>query len=129
MLQFLKKLFFKDRKDHRHLIHNGIIVVITPTKHGNTIQWKVNVVDISHGGAAFVYEGSPRDLAKQGLIKFSDNMPEAADFRTVSDIESSPGSSYRRRGVKFEWKGVLGEKQFIKFVKEHGIHDRAIYTK
>jgi hypothetical protein len=126
---FLKKLFFKNRKDHRHLIEKGSFVVITPTKQGNTTQWKVNVIDISYGGAAFIYEGSPHDLAKNGLIKFSDNMPEAADFKTVSDIESSTGSSYRRRGVKFEWKGVLGETQLIKFIKEHGIHDRETYRK
>jgi hypothetical protein len=127
MLQFFDKLFHKKRKDHRHLIDKGSLVVITPSKNGNNIEWKVNVIDISHGGAAFIYEGSPHDLAKQGLVKFSNDLPEAAEFITVSDAECSPGSTYRRRGVKFEWKGVVGEKQFINFIKSHGIHDREIY--
>jgi len=77
MLQFLEKLFFKGRKYPRHLVHNGSFVVVIPTKDGNTIKWKVKVLDISLGGAAFIYEGSPNDLAKSGLIRLSNDMPEA----------------------------------------------------
>jgi hypothetical protein len=121
MLQFLKKLFFKDRKDHRHLVHNGSVVVVVPAKDGTEIKWKVQVIDISLGGAAFIYEGSPDDLAKSGLISIANDMPEALDFKTVSDVECSEGSTYRRRGVKFEWKGFLGKKQLIEFIKEYGL--------
>jgi hypothetical protein len=121
MLQFFKKLFFKERKDHRYLIHNGSFVVVVPTKDGSNIKWKVQVIDISLGGAAFIYEGSPDDLAKSGHIRLSNGLPEAAQFETVSDVECSEGSTYRRRGVKFEWKGVLGKKQLVEFIKEHGI--------
>jgi hypothetical protein len=121
MLQFFKKLFFKERKDHRYLIHNGSFVVVVPAKDGSKIKWKVQVMDISLGGAAFIYEGSPDDLAKSGLIRLSNGLPEAAKFETVSDVECSEGSTYRRRGVKFEWKGVLGKKQLVEFIKEHGI--------
>jgi len=139
MLQFLKKLFFKRRKDHRHLVHNGSFVVVVPTKDGTEIKWKVNVIDISLGGAAFIYEGSPDDLAKYGLIRFSNDVPEAVRFKTVSDVECSEGSTYRRCGVKFEWKGgyrrhgdkfewmgILGEKQLDEFIKEHGFSAEGI---
>jgi hypothetical protein len=126
MLQFLKKLFFKNRKDSRHLVPNGSFVVVVPTKDGTTIKWKVKVIDISLGGAAFIYEGSPDDLAKSGLIKLSNDIPEAVGFKTVSDVECSGGSTYRRRGVKFEWMGVLGEKQLVGFIKEYGIPDGGI---
>ena len=134
MLQFLKKLFNK-RKDHRYPVHNGSVVVVVPTKDGTKIKWKVQVIDISLGGAAFIYEGSPDDLAKSGFIRLSNDVPEAVEFKTVSDVECSEGSTYRRRGVKFEWKGVyrrrgdkfewmgiLGKKQLIEFIKEHGLH-------
>jgi len=122
MLQFLKKLFFKHRKDHRYLVHNGNVVIVVPSKDGTKIKWKVQVIDISLGGAAFIYEGSPDDLAKSGLIKVSNDVPEAVEFKTVSDVKCSEGSNYRRRGVKFEWRGILGQKQLCEFIKEHGIH-------
>ena len=134
MLQFLKKLFFKNRKYHRHLVHNRSLVVIVPTNDGTEIKWKVNVIDISLGGAAFIYEGSPDDLAKSGLIRFSNDVPETVGFETVSDVECSEGSTHRRRGVKFKWKcgyrrcgvkfewmGDLGKKQLAEFIKEHGL--------
>ena len=135
MLRFLKKLFFKDRKNHRYQVHNGSMVLVVPTKDGTKIKWKVQVIDISLGGAAFIYEGSPDDLAKSGLITLSNDVSETMVFNTVSDVECSEGSTYRRRGVKFErkgiyhrcgdkfeWKGVLGEKHLIEFIKEYGIH-------
>jgi hypothetical protein len=120
MRKFLVNLFFKDRKNHRYLVHDGSVVVVVPTKDGTEIKWSVQVIDISLGGAAFVYEGSPADLAKSGFIRLSDS--EAVKFKTISDVESSVGSTYRRRGVKFEWKGILGNKQIIKFINEYGLH-------
>ena len=121
MLQFLKKLFFKKRRYPRYLVNNGSFVVVLPVKDGDTIKWKVKVLDISLGGAAFVYEGSPDDLAKSGLVSISADLPEAADYKTIWDFESSAGSTYRRRGVKFEWKGFLGKKQLVEFIKEYGL--------
>lgn len=120
MLQFLVNIFFKGRKDHRYLVHHRSVVVVVPVKDQTKMTWSVQVIDVSLGGAAFIYEGSPADLAKSGLIRLSDG--EAVKFKTVSDIESSEGSAYRRRGVKFQWKGVLGKEHIIKFINEHGIH-------
>ena len=48
-------------------------------------------------------------------------MPEAVEFKTVSDVECTEGLTYRRRGVKFEWKGFLGKKQLVEFIKEYGL--------
>jgi hypothetical protein len=121
LLQFLEKLFFKRRKDHRYLIHNGSLVIVFPAEDGTKIKWTVKVIDMSLGGTAFIYEGSPDDLAKSGLIRLSNGLPEAAKYETVSDVECSEGSTYRRRGVKFEWKGVLGKKQIMEFIKVNGL--------
>lgn len=120
MFQFLVNVFFKDRKNHRYLVHNGSVVVVVPTTDGTKIEWSVQVIDISLGGAAFIYEGSPVDLAKSGLIKLSEG--EAVKFKTVSDIVSPEGPMFRRRGVQFKWKGVLGNGQIIRFINEYGIH-------
>lgn len=121
MLQAFKKLFFKHRRRYpRHLV-NGSFVLVVPSKDGNETKWKVDVIDISLGGAAFIYEGSPEDLAKSGLIKLSKDMPEAVEFKTVTDVSCAEGSNFRRRGVKFEWKGFLGRKQLNDFIKEYGL--------
>ena len=134
MLKFLLNLFFKDRRNHRYLVQNTSVVVVVPAQDGTKTKWSVQVIDISLGGAAFIYEGSPDDLAKSGLIRFSNDVPETVRFDTVSDVECSEGSTYRRCGVKFEWKGgyrrhgdkfewmgILGEKQLDEFIKEHGL--------
>lgn len=121
MLKFLKRFFFKDRRYPRHLVHNGSFVIVHPIKDGTSLKWEVKVIDISLGGAAFIYEGSPDDLAKSGVIRFANGMPDAVDFNTVSDIECSEGSNFRRRGVKFEWKGFVGKKQLVKFIEEYGL--------
>jgi len=121
MLQFLKKLLFKDRRYPRHLVNNGSFVVVLPVKDGTSVKWEVKVIDISLGGAAFIYEGSPEDLAKSGLIRFANDMPDSVDFNTISDVECSEGSNFRRRGVKFEWKGFVGKKQLVKFIDEYGL--------
>ena len=84
------------------------------------LKRKANIIDISLGGSAFIYEGSPDDLGKSGLIRLSNDMPEAVEFKTVSDAECSEGSTYRKRGVKFEWKGFLGKKQLVEFIEEYG---------
>lgn len=121
MLQFFKKLFFKGRRYPRHLVNNGTFVMVFPAKDGTSVKWEVKVVDISLGGAAFIYEGSPEDLARTGLIRFAKDLPDAVDFNTISDVECSEGSNFRRRGVKFEWKGFVGKKQLVKFIDEYGL--------
>ena len=96
MLQFLKKLFFRDRRNYpRHLV-NGSFDLVVPTNDGTTITRKVDVIDISFGGLAFIYEGSPYDLANSGRISLSKGMVATLGFKTVSDIERSEGSTYRQ---------------------------------
>jgi hypothetical protein len=119
MLRFLVNLFFKDRKNHRYLVHNGGVVVI-PATDGIKMHWPVRIIDISLGGAAFIYEGSPSDLAESGLIKLSEG--EAVKFKTISDAEFPEGAAHRRRGVQFKAKGVSDNEQIIRFINEHGLH-------
>lgn len=121
MLQLLKKLFFSDRRRYpRHLLNCSFDLMV-PANDGTTITRKVDAVDISFGGAAFIYKGSPYDLANSGRISLSKGMVATLGFKTVSDVEHSAGSTYRRRGVKFEWESLLGKKQLVEFIEEYGI--------
>jgi hypothetical protein len=126
-LEMFKKLFFRARKHKRYQIHNGSFVIIVPNKDGGKSKWKVQVIDISVGGAAFIYPGSPSDLAESGIVKLSNQTlnNESVKFETISDIKA-PGWTdeipYRRRGVKFEWGGVLSKNQVDDFIKEYGLY-------
>jgi len=89
---------------------------------GTDKEWKVQAIDISHGGLAFIYQGSKEDLDTSGALKIlAKNADlENVNFETVSD-EPAPGSvdtslPSRRRGVKFEWRGVVGKEDLRDFV-------------
>ena len=120
IFQLFKKLFLKARKYPRYHIHKGSFVVITPNK----TNWKVQVIDMSLGGAAFIYQGNPNELSRSGAIKLFDNLSENehVDFRTIFDIDA-PGcsNSYRRRGVEFKWGDILDKCQAADFIKEYGL--------
>jgi c-di-GMP-binding flagellar brake protein YcgR len=125
----LFRRIFKSRKQQRFQVRNGtFVVIVTPGKHGQEEQKKVHMIDISMGGAAFIYEGSPAEFDESGFFKISASTPhtEKVYFETVSDIPA-PGNneaeeSYRRRGVKFTWMGALGESYLKDFIKEKGLY-------
>jgi hypothetical protein len=127
VLNLLRRIF-KSRKQQRFLVRNGTFVaIVTPGKHGQEEQKKVHLIDISMGGAAFIYEGSPEEFEDSGFVKISASTPheEKVYFETVSDIPA-PGcteveESFRRRGVKFIWMGALGESYLKDFIKEKGL--------
>jgi len=123
-LNLLRRIF-KNRKQQRFLVRNGtFVVIVTPGKHGQEEQRKVHVIDISMGGAAFIYEGSPEEFKNAGFIKITASTPhdEKVYFETVSDIPAPDATgnkeSFRRRGVKFTWMGALGESYLKDFIKE-----------
>lgn len=123
-LNLLRRIF-KNRKQQRFLVRNGtLVVIVTPGTQDQEEQRKVHVIDISMGGAAFIYEGSPEEFKNSGFMKISASTPhdEKVYFETVSDIPA-PGSTeatepFRRRGVKFTWMGALGESYLKDFIKE-----------
>ena len=108
------------RQHQRFLVQKGTFVIVSP---GTDKERKVQVIDISQGGAAFVYQGSKEDLEKSGVLKLlaRDASLEKVNFETVSD-EPAPGSTCtslpsRRRGVKFQWMGVVEKADLRDFVK------------
>ena len=119
---------FKPRKQQRYLVENGtLVVVVTPGRHGQEQRRQVHVIDISMGGAAFIYEGSPEELEDTGFLQITASTPnkEKVYFETVSDhpvpdLDASQ-PPYRRRGVKFTWMGALGESYLKEFIQDKGI--------
>jgi hypothetical protein len=119
------KRFFKRRQYQRYYVKEGTLVVISPDNAKN-LEQKVELIDISRGGMAFIYKGSPSDIAASGLIKLlTKNQPyskEGIPFGTVSDIPISgkiqKSEQFRRRGVKFKWLGFYDEFALMYFINE-----------
>jgi hypothetical protein len=115
-------MLFKHRKHSRYNVQDGTFVIVAPGEQ------KVQIIDISMGGAAFIYQGRPEDLEASGALKLiAEEMSlQKLKFDTVSDVPA-PGYAqsltkmFRRRGVQFKWIGVLEEAELNKFIKEVGI--------
>jgi hypothetical protein len=118
------RMLLKPRLNKRFSVKSGTIVLVLP---GTEKERKVQLIDISQGGAAFIYKGSPDELEESGVLKVLAAAPglEKVYFDTVSDRPlSDPGESgepYRRRGVKFKWMGVLEQANLKTFIKDVGI--------
>ncbi len=121
IISLFKRIFFKKKRKHtRFHVPNKSVVIITPTTEDG-IHYQVNVIDVGMGGMAFVYEGSPEELQKSGYLKLFNNSVKESKirFQTVAD-KKTEDSQYRKRSIKFEWFGKLGERDLMKFIKEKG---------
>jgi hypothetical protein len=118
------RMLFKPRIHQRYTVKKGTFLIVSP---GTDQEQRVHAIDISLGGAAFVYQGSPEELVASGVLKVLTEAPGLAkvNFDTVSDkptSESLPTAEpFRRRSVKFKWMGVLEQAQLKSFIKEAGI--------
>jgi c-di-GMP-binding flagellar brake protein YcgR len=123
IFSYVRRLFAR-RKHQRFMVPNRTFVIVSP---GTDKEQKVQVIDISLGGMAFIYQGSKEDLETSGVLKMLVENPslEKVNFETASD-EPAPGSTdtsvpYRRRGVKFKWIGVVEKTDLKDFVKSISI--------
>jgi hypothetical protein len=113
-------MLFKRREHKRYNVKSGTFVLVAPGTDG---ERKVQIVDISMGGTAFIYNGRPEELEESGVINLltEDTNIEKVAFDTVSDTPLSesaqPSEGFRRRGVKFKWLGVLDKVELGKFIE------------
>jgi hypothetical protein len=118
---------FSPRKSPRFYPCKGAYLIIAPyTAHGK----KVEILDISDGGCAFIYDGTKEELAESGLLSLVlDDTPylDTVDFVTASDnplpvpaTQDNP-VQLRRRGVEFKWLGVLSRERLKEFIKQISI--------
>lgn len=110
----------ENRKDQRFKAPADTFVIVSP---GTDREWRVQAIDISQGGLAFIYQGSKEDLDTSGVLKIlaKNTNLDNVNFETVSD-EPAPESKdmslpSRRRGVRFKWMGVVGKTDLKHFVK------------
>ncbi|MBP7230482.1 MAG: hypothetical protein KBA28_01020 [Syntrophaceae bacterium] len=123
------KAIFNARREQRYFVENGTFVVISNSVGAGSKERKVELIDISHGGMAFIYKGSPADLEKSGIMKVineGSHKTEHISFETISDIPIEGNEPHkepiRRRGVKFTWMGFcegsgLGLRDLINKIK------------
>lgn len=114
-------MLFKHREHERYNVQSGTFVIVAPGTDG---ERKVQIIDISMGGAAFIYNGRPEELEKSGIISMLTEKEslKKLEFETVSDvpvIESDKTSEeFRRRGVKFKWLGIVDKSELNEFIEE-----------
>ena len=109
----------------RFYADKSVFVVVEPyTAEGR----KVQMLDISEGGCAFIYNGSKEDLEESGFLSLqSKDIPylERIDFVTKSDNILSDSNDkeeqLRRRSVQFKWLGVFDRKKLKEFIKRNVI--------
>jgi c-di-GMP-binding flagellar brake protein YcgR len=102
-----------------------VFVVVEPhTTEGR----KVQMLDISEGGCAFIYRGSKGELEESGLLSLQfEDIPclERIDFITKSDnllpCSNDKKDQFRRRSVEFKWLGVFDRKKLKAFIKRNVI--------
>jgi c-di-GMP-binding flagellar brake protein YcgR len=119
------------RKHERVPAPKGTFVIVSP---GTDNERKVQLIDISQGGAAFIYQGSKEELAASGLLKLltKEADVETLNFETVSDqpaarVAEAPLPT-RRRSVKFTWMGILKEENLKDFVKNISSEERGLFS-
>ncbi len=120
----LRRLF-RRRKHPRFFVGKGTFVMIGPyTDKGR----KIEILDISEGGLAFIYPGSRSELEDSGylsLLSGETPMLDRLDFITACD-GPAPGcreerAPFRRRGVQFRWLGVMDQRRLKEFIERHAV--------
>jgi c-di-GMP-binding flagellar brake protein YcgR len=123
-LKILRRLL-RPRIHPRFYVDKGVFVVVEPyTDEGK----KVQVLDISEGGCAFIYTGTKEELEQSGLLSLqSDDIPylDRVDFVTKSDTLLSDSKDkeeqLRRRSVEFKWLGIIDRKKLKEFIRKNVI--------
>lgn len=108
----------------RYVVEDGTIVIISPSNSGVREQ-KVQLIDISSGGMAFIYKGVQSDLEKSGILKLLTKKSLSGKdiaFDTVSDAPAAGSTQtseqFRRRGVKFKWMGYYEQSGLSELINE-----------
>lgn len=119
---------FKRRKFQRYAVMDGTFVLISPGKGDeDDPELEVQLIDISHGGMAFIYQGSPSDLESSGILKMLTTSPygQKIYFDTASDVplpaDEPISEPLRRRGVKFKWMGLFEQAELRDLIHSIGI--------
>jgi hypothetical protein len=113
----------RPRKNPRFYTHKGVFVVVGPH---TTSRRKIQILDISEGGCAFIYNGTRKELEESGFLSLvvdETHYLDRLDFVTKSDSplpETQKNSQWlRRRGVAFKWLGEINRKRLKEFIDQN----------
>lgn len=87
-------------------------------------ELNVRLVDISMGGASFIYQGCNIDFESSGCMQLFSSTPnsERLKFETVSDTSFLEGNKtskpYRLRAVQFKKMRALQKKELETFISQ-----------
>jgi hypothetical protein len=127
ILGLLRRLF-RPRKHPRYFACKGTFVVVKHLTSRGKEAKRIQVLDISEGGCAFVYNGTREELEEAGILGLlADEGPQfdGVDFVTTSDHpipeEHNSTGWLRRRGVNFKWLGIFDQKRLQDFIERNSI--------
>jgi c-di-GMP-binding flagellar brake protein YcgR len=124
----LLRRFFRPRKHPRFYASKETFVVVKQYTSSGREMKKIQVLDISEGGCAFVYNGTREELEEAGFLSLlagDEPRLDRVDFVTASDdpIPEKYNSSgwLRRRGINFKWLGMFDRKRLQEFIEQNTI--------
>jgi len=109
----------RKRRSVRYYPCKNSLLVISPYTPS---ERRVQILDISEGGCACIYEGTREEMNESGLLSLmADEIPcvEKINYATKSDFSFS--RSHRRKGVEFRWLGSFTKNQVKGFISKTAI--------
>ncbi len=124
MKDFLVRIFAKKRrKDKRHEVHEGVLVVVDPHS-----EKKDKIIDISFGGLAFSYDDDRKRLDEKFEVDiYVDNKLyiKKLNVRLVSDAEIGEvpfeSANVRRLSGQFMWLTPVQKSDLNSLFRKYGI--------
>lgn len=109
----LRKIFTR-RKHSRYHAKEKTFIVFKPFTPD---EQKLQIIDISEGGCAFIYTGEERDLEAIGQVNLMGNSSDIVDGLTFSKVRDEHLSGpFRKRSVEFRWLGSIDKDRLKRFV-------------
>ena len=124
MKDFLVRIFArKRRKDKRHQVHEGVLVVVDPNS-----EKKDKIIDISLGGLAFSYDDDRKRLDEKFEVDiYVDNelYIKKLNVQLVSDAEVGEvpfeSVNVRRLSGQFMWITPIQKSDLNSLFRKYGI--------
>jgi c-di-GMP-binding flagellar brake protein YcgR len=111
-MSLLKKLWNK-RKQQRYHTHGHAYLVLNV---GTDSERKLQIIDVSQGGCAFIYYGDKADI-ESGVAKLmTGHCVHIEDIKYEVRSDKQLTVNDRRCGIEFRWMGGVDKKGLAEFV-------------
>ena len=118
--ELLGRLIPLNRRRHKRFpaIDGAFVVLGTRMEDGHKFQ----IIDVSMGGLAFIYEGSKNDLDEIKTLSIMGGEQLFLDnvfFDPAGTIPMEHAPDINRQGIEFKYLGVLDKAQLKDFIKNN----------